>query len=124
MFKTDQECIDFMKDLDRQFSELLELLGDKPERLPWVKVEEARDRLRRLKGDLRTYYDQHQTNRAQAKMLPIEKTHCLPAVHESMVEIYVTPNYRPSARWYHELYSAQETFQNYLWQLTGIPERE
>jgi hypothetical protein len=96
MFKTDQECIEFMKALDKQFSELLELLGDRPARLPPMEVEEARERI--LKRDLRSYYNRHQTNRAQAEMLRIEQTHCLPAVHESMVEIYVTPNYRPSAR--------------------------
>ncbi len=117
MFKSKQECMNFMEGLSRQAEELLRVLGDAPARLPADKVERARGLLREFKGKLKEYYTQHQTKRAQAAMLPIERTHCFPAVHRAMCAINVTPNYRPSARWFHEVFNARDDLEYYLDQL-------
>lgn len=117
MFKTDKECIGFLKYLDAQFAELLELLGERPERLLHDQIEKARDMLRVRKDDLRGYYQTNQSQRAKAAMLPIEKVYCFPAVHEALTAIRVTPNHRPSGKWIHELADARDTIQYYLEQL-------
>ena len=119
MFKSDRECIGFMKGLYERAEELLRVLGATPARLPTDQEEKARELLRVLKGELKDYYTKHQTRRAKAAMLPIERTHCFPAVHEAMCEINVTPNHRPSARWIDELVSAQGELRYYLDQFKG-----
>ncbi len=114
MFKSDQECMDFLKGLIAESEELLQALGDAPGRLAPDKVTKARELLRVFKGELKAYYTAHQTQRAKAAMSPMERARCFPAVHEAMCEISVTPNHRPSTRWINEVVSAQGELRYYL----------
>ncbi len=117
MFQSDQECIEFMKEIAAKIEELITFLGEAPERLPRIRVAAAQVMLESIRRALRDYYYENRISGARPEMLPIERTHCFPAIHDAFRAIYVRPNKRPSARWIDELADARFEIQFYLDQI-------